>query len=96
MKFEMTAGSNSPPITRSLASLALLLLALGSTQGALARDADRAGDGLQRYIIEFRDPPLALYDGTPNAGRQQPRVVRGGCGQTRQKWQAGHAGCRQS
>ena len=63
MKFEMTAGSNSPPITRSLATLALLLLALGSTQGALARDADRAGDGLQRYIIEFRDPPLALYEG---------------------------------
>jgi subtilisin family serine protease len=63
MRYEMTAGSRTTRSTRSLASLALLLLALGSAQSALARGADPAGDGLQRYIIELRDPPLALYEG---------------------------------
>ena len=63
MRYEMTAGSRKTRSSRSLASLALLMVALGSAQSALARDADRAGDGLQRYIIEFRDPPLALYEG---------------------------------
>jgi len=27
----------------------------------MARGADGGGDGLQRYIVELRDPPLALY-----------------------------------
>jgi subtilisin family serine protease len=51
------------PISPKAAGLLLLLSILVAAPAAMARSAASANDGLQRYIIEFRDPPLALYEG---------------------------------
>ena len=57
----MNTGSHSSPGIR-LALLACAALAL--VTGALAaREAAAPENGLQRYIVELNDPPLALYDG---------------------------------
>jgi len=67
----MRAGSNTRLFKSVLACLMLALIAMSAAQNVLARGIDNSGKQLQRYIIEFQDPPLALYSGRQTQAANQ-------------------------
>ena len=62
MKSEMRAIRFSSLAARGLAGLVLLVATI-LAQNAMARSGSAGDGGLQRYIIELEDAPLARYDG---------------------------------
>jgi hypothetical protein len=62
-----------PTPARQVALLVALLGILVASPMAAARSGAAAEDGPQRYIVELKDPPLALYD-----GRKLTRPLAGG------------------
>jgi hypothetical protein len=59
----MRKSHNVSPFVRHLALLAALLGFVLAPQVVAARSDAPGSDGVQRYIVELKDPPLARYDG---------------------------------
>jgi subtilisin family serine protease len=81
----MRKSHNVSPFVRHLALLAALLGFVLAPQVVAARSDAPGSDGVQRYIVELKDPPLARYDGrklsVPLAdGRAQLEALRSGRG----------------
>jgi subtilisin family serine protease len=80
----MIKPSRTLPAARRLALLVALAGALLVPPMATARSDASAGEGPQRYIVELRDPPLALYD-----GRKLSRPLATGQASLEAVWEAG-------
>jgi subtilisin family serine protease len=81
----MIKPSKIIPAVRQLALLVAVAGVIFVPPTAAARSGASAADGPQRYIVELRDPPLALYDGRKlsrplNSGSSSLQALRSGSG----------------